>query len=148
MMVLRLHSLSSRCAPLLLLATAGVVANVEKVIFNGPAPANIHLAKPSLADLNLYSLTPESSVIRTNLSRAFASDPEPRGTSAWLLLDRLVEGQVYEVRVCWAAIVRCALLELRLAGSPSPPAIEPSVCVAHSRSQRDAGTYQLHSRRP
>ncbi|KAM4060046.1 hypothetical protein HRG_002338 [Hirsutella rhossiliensis] len=107
-MALRLQSLTSPCARLLLLLAAlaapGVVANVEKVIFTGPAPANIPLVKPSLSDLNLDSLTPESSVIRTNLSRAFPSGPDPRGTSAWLLLDHLAEGQRYEVRVCWAAI--------------------------------------------
>lgn len=107
-MVLPLRSLISPCHLLLLLAlaTPGIVANVEKVVFTGPAPANIPLAKPSLSDLNLDSLTPESSVIRTNLSRAFPLGTDPRGSSTWLLLDRLANGQRYEVRVCWAAIVR------------------------------------------
>ncbi|POR32294.1 Uncharacterized protein TPAR_07468 [Tolypocladium paradoxum] len=93
---------------LLLLGTAVVLANVEKVIFTGPAPANIPLAKPTLSDLRLHALTPESSSVRTNLSRIFPADKgnAAQGRPAWLLLDGLTEGQRYELRVCWAAIVR------------------------------------------
>lgn len=88
-----------------MLLLPGVVANVEKAIFTGPAPAYVTAAILTLADFNLRSLDPESSAIRTNLSRAFPSDPQPRGADAWFLLDRLAEGQRYEVRVCWAAVV-------------------------------------------
>lgn len=91
----------------LLLNTTAVLANVEKVIFTGPAPANIPLAKPTLSDLKLHALTPENSSVRTNLSRVFpaAKGNAAQGHPAWLLLDGLTEGQRYELRVCWAAIV-------------------------------------------
>ncbi|PNY29269.1 Uncharacterized protein TCAP_00815 [Tolypocladium capitatum] len=90
----------------LLLRAAAVLANVEKVIFTGPAPANIPPAKPTLSDLKLHALTPEISSVRTNLSRVFPADKgnAAQGRPAWLLLDGLTEGQRYELRVCWAAI--------------------------------------------
>ncbi|KND94020.1 hypothetical protein TOPH_00908 [Tolypocladium ophioglossoides CBS 100239] len=90
----------------LLLSTTAVLANVEKVIFTGPVPANIPLAKPALSDLKLHALTPESSSVRTNLNRVFPADKgnAAQGRPAWLLLDGLIEGQRYELRVCWAAI--------------------------------------------
>ncbi|KJZ71134.1 hypothetical protein HIM_09488 [Hirsutella minnesotensis 3608] len=94
---------------LVLLAAAAtrVAANVEKVIFSGPAPANIPHMSPALSHLNLDTLAPLSSSVRTNLSRSFVAAGEAsdaRGQSAWLLLDHLTPGQRYEVRVCWAAI--------------------------------------------
>ncbi|KAF4581950.1 hypothetical protein GQ602_006574 [Ophiocordyceps camponoti-floridani] len=86
---------------LLLLTTPTIVqANIEKVIFPGP-PANT-----PLTDANLDSLTPQRSVLRTNLSRVFpaAEGLAFRGQSSWLLLHDLVEGQRYELRVCWATV--------------------------------------------
>lgn len=108
------------------LLVSPVAANADKIIFTGPAPANIPLAKPSLSDLNLDVLGPEGWDIRTNLTRVFpavrdardslegdeddeleAAEAEsgPEGHSSWFLLDNLTEGQRYELRVCWAAIV-------------------------------------------
>ena len=82
-------------------------ANVEKTIFLGPPPVNIPTQKPTLSDLNLPSLTPGNSSIRTELDRVFPSGPpDPvAGQATWLLLDNLVPGQRYEVRVCWSAVV-------------------------------------------
>ncbi|VUC23890.1 unnamed protein product [Clonostachys rosea] len=80
-------------------------ANVEKVIFLGPATVNIPLQKPTLSDLNLHTLTPETTgnTIRTRLARQFLQEGiDP--TVTWLLLDTLTEGQRYELRVCWAAL--------------------------------------------
>ena len=94
-------------ALLILTLARFTVANVEKTIFLGPEPANIPLAKPSLADLHLHSLTSDDSSVRTNLTRIFPSEPHNTalGYSSWLILDELTEGQRYELRVCWAAIV-------------------------------------------
>ncbi|PHH69804.1 hypothetical protein CDD80_6475 [Ophiocordyceps camponoti-rufipedis] len=88
---------------LLLLTTATIAqANVEKIIFPGP-PANTPLTDPNP---NLDSLSPQRSVLRTNLSRVFpaAEGLAVRGQSSWLLLYDLVEGRRYELRVCWAAV--------------------------------------------
>lgn len=96
---------------LLLLAIANIVnANAEKAIFLGPAPVNIPLQKPTISDLRLDSLTPENSSLRLQLPRAFpakdgASEDAIRGEASWFLVDSLVEGQRYEVRTCWSALV-------------------------------------------
>jgi hypothetical protein len=89
---------------LLVAGAAFASANTEKVIFLGPEPVSIPLAKPSLPELNLHTLTPEDSSIRTNLSRVFPTADEPAGQPAWLLLDDLAHGQRYELRVCWSAV--------------------------------------------
>ncbi|RSL71670.1 hypothetical protein CEP53_001422 [Fusarium sp. AF-6] len=91
---------------LVLFLATSTEANAEKVIFTAPDAVPIPLQKPSLADLNLPVLTPDSWSIRTNLSRVFPKEPKDYASSAatWLLLDSLNEGQRYEFRVCWAAI--------------------------------------------
>ncbi|UNI20228.1 hypothetical protein JDV02_006333 [Purpureocillium takamizusanense] len=90
---------------LFLLASTTVYANVEKIIFDAPTPANTPLAKPSLADLNLHALTPDTLTLRTTLDRVFPVDKgnSSQGRSSWVLLDNLVEGQRYEFHVSWAA---------------------------------------------
>ncbi|RSL90178.1 hypothetical protein CEP51_000847 [Fusarium floridanum] len=91
---------------LVLFLATSTEANAEKVIFTAPDAVPIPLQKPSLADLNLPVLTPDSWSIRTNLSRVFPKEPKDyaSGAATWLLLDSLNEGQRYEFRVCWAAI--------------------------------------------
>ncbi|KAM0440797.1 hypothetical protein ACHAPT_000098 [Fusarium lateritium] len=91
---------------LVLFLTASAAANAEKVIFTAPEVVPIPLEKPSLADLNLPVLMPDSWSIRTNLSRVFPRGPKDyaSGAATWLLLDSLNAGQRYEFRVCWAAI--------------------------------------------
>ncbi|KAF4943376.1 hypothetical protein FGADI_13458 [Fusarium gaditjirri] len=89
---------------LFLLSTA--IANVEKTIFTAPASLLIPLQKPSLGDLRLPILTPDTPNIRTHINRIFPSEPKDyaSGVATWVLLDKLNQGQRYEFRVCWAAI--------------------------------------------
>ncbi|KAF7556492.1 hypothetical protein G7046_g6287 [Stylonectria norvegica] len=90
---------------LLLSGIHGASANTEKVIFLGPAPVNIPLASPSLADLHLDVFSPDALTLRRNLSRTFPEEAGEvaAGTTSWFLLDDLRPGQRYELRVCWAA---------------------------------------------
>lgn len=92
---------------LVLFLASSTEANAEKVIFTAPDAVPIPLQKPSLADLNLPVLTPDTWSIRTNLSRVFPTEPKDyaSGAATWLLLDSLNADQRYEFRVCWAAIV-------------------------------------------
>ncbi|KAJ4137548.1 hypothetical protein NW768_003135 [Fusarium equiseti] len=104
-----MFSLSSyRFAYFLILAAVfnSVLANVEKTIFTAPALLPIPQQKPSLADLRLPILTPDTSEIRTNLSRVFPPKAKDyaSGAATWVLLDDLKPDQRYEFRVCWAAI--------------------------------------------
>ncbi|PSR79770.1 hypothetical protein BD289DRAFT_455699 [Coniella lustricola] len=88
---------------LLLTGISLCLANVEKAIFLGPEPVNIPQTGPSLANLYLDVLSPEDWSLRTLLDAVFPTAELPRGVDAWLILDRLTEGQRYEVRVCWLA---------------------------------------------
>ncbi|KXJ97413.1 hypothetical protein Micbo1qcDRAFT_230076 [Microdochium bolleyi] len=110
---------------LFLLLPLLVRANTEKTIFLGPPTVNIPSSHPTLDALLLDVLRPQtlaSSVIRTTLNASFPqSSPylaslgtgvggrdvdysdKDYGTPSWLILDDLVPGQRYEVRVCWAA---------------------------------------------
>ena len=94
---------------LLTASFASIVAgNAEKAIFLGPAAISIPTTKPTLSDLNLQALSPTASSIRTNLGRVFPNADvagQEKGVSTWLLLDSLDEGQRYELRVCWSAVV-------------------------------------------
>ncbi|KAI6781826.1 uncharacterized protein J7T54_004992 [Emericellopsis cladophorae] len=88
---------------LLCLAAPLVIANVEKAIFLGPPSINVPLQQPTLSSLNLDTLTPKNSMIRTQLPRSFQRGKSP-GQTKWLILDGLTEGQRYELRVCWSAM--------------------------------------------
>lgn len=91
-------------APVILLI-ASACANTEKTIFLGPPTANIPSAHPTLEDLHVDILTPTNWEIRIHLEAQFPNISSPNGKATWLILDELTEGQRYEVRVCWAAIV-------------------------------------------
>lgn len=80
-------------------------ANTEKTIFLGPEPVNIPAQSPSLAALNIDTLTPDNYSLRTHLEAIFPTEDLSRGIESWLILDDLTEGQRYEVRVCWLATV-------------------------------------------
>ncbi|KAI6355957.1 hypothetical protein MCOR25_008040 [Pyricularia grisea] len=86
-----------------------VAANVEKIIFLGPDTINVPHQSPTIADLGLDVLSPDSAntrSIRTYLEAEFPGKDEQglrKGKTTWLLLDNLKPGQRYEVRVCWAA---------------------------------------------
>ncbi|KAK2002430.1 hypothetical protein LX36DRAFT_253736 [Colletotrichum falcatum] len=78
-------------------------ANTEKVIFLGPDTVNIPTLPPTIEDLRLHVLTPDDWTKRLDLKAAFPSEDSPSGTTTWLLLNDLTQGQRYELRVCWAA---------------------------------------------
>jgi len=92
-----------------LLVTAAF-ANTEKAIFIAPPSTIMTDAQPGLADLNLHSLSPHDPSLSLPLSVAFPTEHQPRGLDSWYLLQRLKEGQRYELRICWAAIVGLRLL--------------------------------------
>lgn len=83
-----------------------VLANVEKVIFRGPSYLPMPQEHPNLQDLHLDTISPTRSMLRTQLPAAFPDEELPKGKESWFLLESLKERQRYEVRVCWAAIVR------------------------------------------
>lgn len=101
---MQLNSVSSLWL-LLPLFAAGVQANVEKTIFLAPAVATIPSEEPSLDDLGLERLSPQSPVVRTKLNASFPTTALPYGTDSWFFLENLNPGQRYEVRVCWLATV-------------------------------------------
>ncbi|KUI73776.1 hypothetical protein VM1G_11932 [Cytospora mali] len=80
-------------------------ANVEKTIFLGPEPVNIPQQHPTLSDLNIDLLTPETWSLRTHLEAIFPTAESEKGKSTWLILDNLTESQRYEVRICWLATI-------------------------------------------
>lgn len=80
----------------------GVVANVEKTIFVAPD----HLSVPkdaSIDNLLLTSLNPDRLKFRTYLNASFPTGEKPHGEDTWVLLEGLIPGQRYELRVCWLA---------------------------------------------
>lgn len=106
------HHLIGRSLFALLAVLTLVSANVEKAIFLGPATVNIPAQGPSLAALSLDSLSPENTTVRRELARRFPSESgapvgeSVKGETSWFILDNLIEGQRYEVRICWSALVR------------------------------------------
>jgi hypothetical protein len=80
-------------------------ANVEKVIFTGPASAHIPNFVPNLDQLRLEVLSPTQHTLPIELPVTFPTESQPRGSTSWFILDELVQDQRYEVRVCWAATV-------------------------------------------
>ncbi|KFY07435.1 hypothetical protein V492_07150 [Pseudogymnoascus sp. VKM F-4246] len=87
----------------LTICTQTAIANVEKTIFIAPSALTIPLDHPTFENLQLHTLSPENSTIRTQLHVEFPSDTSPRGPASWLILSDLNEGQRYEVRICWPA---------------------------------------------
>lgn len=86
-----------------------VAANVEKAVFVASSGTSADSHATDLIDLdslNLPRLTPhaDSNAWRTFLPALFPwSAGFPQGATTWILLDSLVPGQRYELRVCWAA---------------------------------------------
>ena len=80
------------------------LANVEKVIFLGPAPTPFE-RRHELDVLRLDHLSPAYPLFRTQLPAAFPSQEWPDGKESWWLLDGLVQDQRYELRICWLATV-------------------------------------------
>ncbi|KFZ09521.1 hypothetical protein V502_08687 [Pseudogymnoascus sp. VKM F-4520 (FW-2644)] len=97
---MKLYSIISVC---LAVCTQTAIANVEKTIFIAPSALTIPLDHPTFENLQLQTLSPENSTIRTQLHVEFPSDNFPRGPESWFILSDLTEGQRYEVRICWPA---------------------------------------------
>lgn len=117
-----MHPIASLLPTLLVLPLAN--ANVEKTIFLGPPPpplspslsSSTNPFNPDLSDLGLDRLSPPTPILRTELNASFpdadtdvGAGPDAsaggKGTESWFLLEGLVPGQRYEVRVCWVATV-------------------------------------------
>lgn len=82
-----------------------VNANVEKTIFLGPSPVTLSNVRPSIDGLRLHVLSPDNSILPTQLPVQFPTQSTPHGLDSWYLLQGLREGQRYEVRICWPATV-------------------------------------------
>ncbi len=97
-----------------------VLGNVEKTIFLGPEPVEIHnpQQQPNIDSLRLEVLSPLNATLRRQLPAAFPNLTSPKGTETWFLLDRLRQQQRYEVRICWAATVRLVFLLFSLFWNP------------------------------
>ncbi|RKF74049.1 hypothetical protein GcM1_241072 [Golovinomyces cichoracearum] len=82
----------------------GVSANTEKLLILGPKLDSIsRLESLNLDYLDLRSLSPEYGRLRTYIPAEFPTYSSVHGRESWTLLHGLVEGQRYEVRICWAA---------------------------------------------
>ncbi|RMY22333.1 hypothetical protein D0866_11974 [Hortaea werneckii] len=87
----------------LLLFAITAYANTEKAIFLAPPAVSFPNAGPTLEDLHLTSLHLDNPSLRTKLHVTFPNTEQRNGLDSWFLLDHLIEGQRYELRVCWAA---------------------------------------------
>lgn len=89
----------------LLLCILPATANVEKTVFIAPPVIHVPTEQPNLDGLQIATLTPLQSSLRLHLDAAFPSAERPQGVESWYLLDKLNQGQRYEVRICWSATV-------------------------------------------
>lgn len=94
-----------------------VYANTEKVIFVGPEALQVPAEHPTIEDLQLQALSPQHWSLRTHIQAEFPTKTAYLGQASWVLLHGLQEGQRYEVRICWAAIVSLPAGELASAHS-------------------------------
>jgi hypothetical protein len=83
-----------------LLFCALVAANTEKIIFTAPAALRIPQQHPTLSALQLDTLSPSQTTLRTFLERSI---PKKDGKEHWFILADLIPAARYELRVCWAA---------------------------------------------
>lgn len=93
-------------ASLFALLVASALANTEKAIFTAPDAVSFTDSNPTLDALQLQSLTHSDNALRTSLKVVFPSEDKTQGSDHWFLLRDLNPQQRYELRVCWAAIVR------------------------------------------
>ncbi|EME47445.1 hypothetical protein DOTSEDRAFT_69389 [Dothistroma septosporum NZE10] len=80
------------------------LANTEKTIFIAPSAIILPHSGASLNALQLDTLTPADSALRTAIPVLFPSADHPKGHESWYLLRGLKAGQRHEIRICWAAI--------------------------------------------
>ena len=81
-------------------------ANTEKVIFTAP-PRDTLSELYDIVEEAFETLTPSNPILRASLPVAFPNAVRPHGLDSWYRLEELDEDRRYEVRVCWAATVRC-----------------------------------------
>ncbi|KAJ4657506.1 hypothetical protein HRR90_002745 [Exophiala dermatitidis] len=81
-----------------------VYANVEKIIFLAPS-AEPPPADASIDNLLLAPLSEQFPSVRTQVNASFPTPDSPKGTENWFLLEGLLPGRRYEVRICWLATV-------------------------------------------
>lgn len=100
------------CAVVLLSFIICTCANTEKVIFVAPPAIGASYDELRRLKLGLESIRLDSSNnLRTTLSVDFPAKSSRRGLESWYILPDLKEGQRYELRVCWAAIVSQAIAD-------------------------------------
>ena len=87
---------------LALLSASVTLANVEKTIFIAP-PALSLPDDSSIDNLYLISLSHNHPSVRTKINATFPNDDHPKGKETWMLLEGLLPGSRYEVRICWLA---------------------------------------------
>lgn len=97
---------------LLLLFVVPALANTEKVVFVAPEDITLPNSQHALDSLLLHTLSPAHPTVRSRIPVVFADDKHPRGNSSWYLLEDLVQGRRYELRICWAATVSSRFLQL------------------------------------
>jgi len=93
--------ISNAVLTVLVLSCGFASANVEKTVFVAPAQGLVPDA--SIDNLLLIPLNPEHTTARTWLDATFSTAEAPQGTDTWMLLEGLVPGSRYELRICWLA---------------------------------------------
>lgn len=79
-----------------------VRANTEKTIFVAPQSQSLP-QDASIDNLLLTPLTPDHLMYRTHINASFPTNGKPHGEDTWVLLEGLIPGQRYELRICWLA---------------------------------------------
>ena len=87
---------------LLCLLCSQANANVEKIVFVAPEAMPVD---KSVDNLLLTSLSEKSPTVRTFLNASFPTEGAKKGTETWMVLEGLIPGRRYEVRVNWIATV-------------------------------------------
>lgn len=81
-----------------------VAANVEKTTFIAPEVLTVP-QDAAIDNLLLQSLNPDNFSVKTYLNASFPTPEQPKGLETWALLEGLIPGRRYELRVCWLATV-------------------------------------------
>ncbi len=85
-----------------------VSTNSEKIVFVAPE-AQAMPSDASIDNLLLKTVSKQTPAIRTFFNASFPTEEAPKGTETWMLIEDLIPGQRYEVRVNWIATVGHAI---------------------------------------
>ncbi|CCU82443.1 unnamed protein product [Blumeria hordei] len=88
---------------LLLLSVSLVLSNTEKTTLVGPKRIDPFYWHTALSQIDLKVLSPHHTPFRTHIKSTFPNNLSKIGRTSWFILGDLIEGQKYEVRICWAA---------------------------------------------